>query len=124
MYSTPYSWNFLFSNPRKFVLWRIKLLRNFLKGPPLPYEGRIIYPANPFITVKFGTPSRIAYSVFQDGEWSLHVSKAGSLKDEMIFKNAFLWDISDVNQDGQEELIISFGNFLKLSETISNPLIF
>ena len=54
LYNIPYSWNLIFSNPRKFVYWRLLLLCKFLMGPPLLYEDRIIYPANPFITVKPG----------------------------------------------------------------------
>ena len=68
------------------------------------YEGRVLYPANPIVRTASG-PSRIAYNVYEGGHWMLHVSKPGSTADALVLKDVFLWDISDVDRDGQEEWI-------------------
>jgi hypothetical protein len=69
------------------------------------YQGRVVYPNGIYIPDKPGQPSRIAYNVYQDGQWHLHISKPGSTSDEVVLPDLFLWDIIDRRQ--HTELIIS-----------------
>ena len=73
------------------------------------YVGRTVYPANPFLKIRPGTASRIAYNVYDDkvGHWQLHISQPGSTTDNHTIPDVFLWDIRDINADGMEELIAS-----------------
>jgi hypothetical protein len=68
------------------------------------YEGRVLYPANPIVRTASG-PSRIAFDVYEGGHWMLHVTKPGSTTDALVLKDVFLWDIRDIDADGQEEWI-------------------
>ena len=74
-------------------------------GDAHQYEGRLSYPANPF--VKRNGPSRIAYNVYENGHWNLHVSRPGSTADQLSLKDVFLWDIADVDNDGVDDWVIS-----------------
>lgn len=71
------------------------------------YNNRVVYPPNPFIPGKTGQPSRVAYNVYTNGHWYLHISKPGSTEDTYALKDRFLWDIRDVDEDNQAELVIS-----------------
>jgi hypothetical protein len=74
-------------------------------GDAHQYEGRVSYPANPF--VRRSGPSRIAYNVYEGGRWNLHVSQPGSTADQWSLKDVFLWDIADVDHDGVDDWVIS-----------------
>jgi len=76
-------------------------------GSAYQYEGRVVYPAHPFIRRGAGQPSRLAYSVYSGGHWYVHISKPGVTADRYALRDVFLWDIADMNGDGIEELIIS-----------------
>lgn len=72
------------------------------------YEGRVVYPANPFVApVEEETPSRIAYNVFEEGRWHLHISEPGSTEDLTVLKGLFLWNIQDLDGNGTPEWVIS-----------------
>jgi hypothetical protein len=70
------------------------------------YNGRVAFPADPYLRVAPGTPSRLAYNVFSDGEWCLHISQPGSVNDAVIIPDVYLWDIVDLG-NGRDELITS-----------------
>ena len=70
------------------------------------FEGRVAYPANPFVSVA-GSPSRIAYSVYEGGHWILHVSQPGDPADAMTLRGVALVDIRDLDGDGTDEWIAS-----------------
>jgi len=71
------------------------------------YENRVVFPENPYIRVQPGTPSRLAYNVYSQGHWYLHISQPGSTADEVVIPDVFLWDIRDFLGDGNDELIVS-----------------
>ncbi|MBI5536860.1 MAG: hypothetical protein HY898_29330 [Deltaproteobacteria bacterium] len=71
------------------------------------YEGRLAYPNHPMVRRGAGTPSRLAYNVYEGGHWRLHVSKPGVTADEVVFADWFLWDIQDIDQDGDEDWVLS-----------------
>jgi hypothetical protein len=71
------------------------------------YQNRVVFPENPYIRVAPGTPSRLAYNVFVDGHWNLHISQPGSTADETIVPDVFLWDIKDFQGNGTDQLIVS-----------------
>ncbi|MBI3986378.1 MAG: hypothetical protein HY343_05635 [Lentisphaerae bacterium] len=69
------------------------------------YRNRVVYPNTVYIPGKSGQASRLAYNVYQDGQWQLHISKPGSTADEIVRPGVFLWDI--VSRDGQPHLVAS-----------------
>ncbi len=69
--------------------------------------NRLTFPDNPYVTVAAGSPSRLAYNVFDGERWQLHVSQPGSVDDFKVIPNQFLWDITDLDEDGTEEWLIS-----------------
>ncbi|SEE87230.1 hypothetical protein [Jiangella alba] len=69
------------------------------------YQNRVSYPAHPF--VQRSGASRLAYNVFRDGRWRLHVSQPGSTTSLYELDDVFLWDIVDVDGDGTQEWLIS-----------------
>ena len=71
------------------------------------YQNRVVFPENPYIRVATGEPSRLAYNVYTDGHWYLHISQPGSTADEVVIPDVFLWDIQDFQGDGNDELIVS-----------------
>jgi hypothetical protein len=72
------------------------------------YSNYVVFPPNPWVKVGAGQPSRLAYNVYgTDGQWHLHITEPGSLTDQEVLSDVFLWDIRDVNGDGTEEWVIS-----------------
>ena len=71
------------------------------------YEGRVVYPAGPFVRTGSGGPSRLAYNVYAGGHWWLHVSQPGSTADAQALRGRFLWDVRDLDGDGSDEWISS-----------------
>lgn len=69
------------------------------------YQNRVSYPAHPF--VQRSGASRLAYNVFRDGRWRLHVSQPGSTASLYELDDVFLWDIADLDGDGTPEWLIS-----------------
>lgn len=57
------------------------------------YQNRIVYPNCVYIPGPPGRASRLAYNVYRDGQWHLHVSQPGSTADEIVLPKVFLWDI-------------------------------
>lgn len=49
----------------------------------------------------------IAFNVFSNGQWVLHITKQGSTRDAIQKSGIFLWDIRDLDGDGVPELITS-----------------
>lgn len=79
---------------------------NSVNGPYL-YENRVVHPANPFIKVGANQPSRIAYNVYAQGHWYMHISYPGSTQDRYALADVFVWDIRDIDGDGVDEIIAS-----------------
>jgi hypothetical protein len=79
------------------------------------YFGRVLYPANSIVEQGPQSPSRYAYNVYSDlyttpftsMQWVLHVTQPGVANDEKIYRDRFLWDIRDIDQDGIDEWITS-----------------
>jgi hypothetical protein len=71
------------------------------------YEGRLVYPDSPWVATAPGQPSRLAYSVYEQGHWILHVSAAGTVDDALALQGQVLWDIRDLDGDGTDEWIVS-----------------
>lgn len=69
------------------------------------YQNRVVYPNTVYIPGKPGAASRLAYNVYRDGQWQLHISKPGSTADEIVRPGLFLWDI--LSRDGQTQLVAS-----------------
>lgn len=76
-------------------------------GDGRQYEGRVVYPASPWVRSPRGEASRFAYDVFSGGRWHLHVSRPASTEDETVLDDLFLWDIRDLDGDGADEWIVS-----------------
>jgi hypothetical protein len=70
------------------------------------YEGRVLYPAGVLVRVA-GPASRLAFNVYAGGRWSLHVTVPGGTADALTLKDLFLWDIRDLDGDGQDEWVVS-----------------
>ncbi len=72
------------------------------------YEGRIAYPANPFVQTQDNAPGpQVAYNVFEKGRWNLHISAPGSTEDLLVYPGLFLWNIQDLDGNGTAEWVIS-----------------
>lgn len=71
------------------------------------YEGRVVYPAGPFVRTGGGGPSRLAYNAYAGGHWWLHVSQPGATADAQALRGQFLWDVRDLDGDGIDEWIVS-----------------
>lgn len=71
------------------------------------YENRVAYPGSPWVRTKSGSPSRLAYNVFREGHWEIHLSEAGSVEDRQVMKDLILWDVQDLDGDGIDEWVIS-----------------
>ena len=71
------------------------------------YQQCVVYPPNPFLPGSSGQPSRMAYNVYANGHWFLHISQPGTTADLYRLQDVFLWDIRDVDGDGRAELVIS-----------------
>jgi hypothetical protein len=71
------------------------------------YEGRVAYPNNPFVRRGQHLPSRLAYNVYERGHWYLHITQPGNLTDLHKLEDQYLWDIRDIDNDGQDEWFIS-----------------
>lgn len=70
------------------------------------FESRITYPAHPLLRNPNG-PARLVYNEYRQGHWYLHISWAGSTQTQYALKDQFIWDILDINLDGQDELILT-----------------
>lgn len=71
------------------------------------YEGRVVYPDGPIVRRGAGSPSRIAFNVYEGGHWRLHVTEPGNTIDALVLPDLFLWDIRDVDGDGRDDWILS-----------------
>lgn len=71
------------------------------------YEGRVVYPAGPFVRTGAAGASRLAYNVYAGGHWWLHVSQPGSTADAQTLRGSFLWDVRDLDGDGADEWVVS-----------------
>ena len=69
------------------------------------YQKRVVSPNRIYISTKTGQASRIAYNVYQDDRWYLHISEPGSTADKFVLSGLFLWDI--LERDGQTQFVIS-----------------
>lgn len=76
-------------------------------GDGYQYEGRVVYPAGPFVRTGTAGPSRLAYNVYAGGHWWLHVSQPGATADAQVLRGRFLWDVRDLDGDGAEEWVVS-----------------
>lgn len=74
-------------------------------------EGRVVYPASPFVRTTPGGLSRLAYNVYSGGHWYLHISGGGGTNDLTRSRDAFLWDIRDLDGDGVDEWLYSPSRF-------------
>jgi hypothetical protein len=70
------------------------------------YQNRIVHPAHMFVPVANG-PSRLAFNRFADGAWNFHVTKQGSPSDSFRISGLFVWDVRDIDGDGEVEIIAS-----------------
>lgn len=71
------------------------------------YEGRLVAASGPFVRLGPSIPSRLAFNVYSGGHWILHVTAPGATSDAVTFKDLFLWDITDLDQDGDDEWLLS-----------------
>ncbi len=71
------------------------------------YQGRVVYPDSPFVRRGDLEPSRVAYNVYREGHWFLHISAPDSLADALVIRGLMLWDIRDLDGDGVDEWVIS-----------------
>lgn len=70
------------------------------------YNGRVVYPAHVFVPTGDRTEA-VAYNVYNGGRWSLHMSRAGSVRDAFRSEDLFLWDVRDLDGDQVPEFITS-----------------
>lgn len=71
------------------------------------YEGRVVYPNGIFLETAPGSPSRLIYNVYESGRWNLHISEPGATSDRFALLDVFVWDVRDLDGDGQVEIIAS-----------------
>ncbi|MBI2893910.1 MAG: hypothetical protein HYY06_10185 [Deltaproteobacteria bacterium] len=76
-------------------------------GDAYQYEGRLVYPETPIVPSPMGSPSRIAFNLYEGGHWNLHVTAPGSVEDDVVIRDIFLWDIRDLDLDGEAEWLLS-----------------
>lgn len=76
-------------------------------GDAKKYEGRVVYPNDPFVRTADGQPSRLAFNVYEGGHWRLHVTAPGTTVDAVVLDDMFLWDIRDLDGDGKVEWALS-----------------
>lgn len=76
-------------------------------GDAFLYEGRVVYPNNPFVPAYAGGFSPIAFNVYEGGRWRLHITGAGITADSLVIPDRFLWDIADLDGDGAAEWVLS-----------------
>jgi hypothetical protein len=66
------------------------------------YEGRVVYPAGPW-----AGSGQLAFNVFGDGHWVMHVTAAGGTATTWTLGDVVLWDIQDLDGDGVDEWLTS-----------------
>jgi hypothetical protein len=91
------------------------------------YSGRLVYPKFPFLKTysqgSTSTPSRLAYSVYDQGHWYLNITEPcnpqgttvppnglsgdATLEVPIALQDLLLWDIKDLDGDGIDEIIAS-----------------
>ena len=77
-------------------------------GGSFQYEGRLAYPMNPFVApLEENTPSRLAFNVFKDQRWHLHITQPGSTEDLVVLPGLYLWNIQDLDGNGVDEWVIT-----------------
>ena len=53
------------------------------------------------------TPSRLAYNVYKQGRWVVHITEPGSLAVAVELEHLLLWDMRDLDGDGKAEWVLS-----------------
>ena len=87
--------------------------RRFAATRPVPFqlfENRTAFGARihvPQAGVGGGTPSRLAYNVYKEGRWVVHVTEPGSLAVAVELEHLLLWDMRDLDGDGRVEWVLS-----------------
>jgi hypothetical protein len=71
------------------------------------YDGRIVFPAHALLATSPRTASRLGYNEYRGGHWYFHISRPGSVADETMLRDLFVWDIRDLDNDGQQEIVAS-----------------
>jgi hypothetical protein len=76
------------------------------KGFNAQYNERVVYPNHCLIPTGRGA-SRLAFNVYSGGRWYFHVTRPGSAADAHVYKDLFVWDVRDLDNDGRMEIIAS-----------------
>ena len=71
------------------------------------YERRIVYPAGGVRRLFEGEAPRLIFNVYEGGKWRIVVTQPGSVNDDVMFPDRFLWDVADVDEDGDLEWFFS-----------------
>ncbi len=71
------------------------------------YERRIVYPAHGAQPLFSGEAPRLIFNVYEAGKWRVVVTQPGSVDDDVTFPDRFVWDVADVDDDGELEWFIS-----------------
>ena len=80
---------------------------------PVPFqlfENRTAFGARihvPQAGVGGSTPSRLAYNVYKQGRWVVHITEPGSLAVAVELEHLLLWDMRDLDGDGKVEWVLS-----------------
>lgn len=69
------------------------------------YEGRVVHPDGVWLAAKDATASRLVYDVYQGGHWHAVITEPGKTTTAVDLKDLFVWDVRDLDGDGEPEVI-------------------
>ena len=71
------------------------------------YEGRTTHPDGVWLAAKDEAASRLVFDVYQGGHWHVIVTEPGKTTTALDLKDLFVWDVRDLDGDGEPEVIAS-----------------
>jgi hypothetical protein len=69
------------------------------------YEGRVAHPNGVWLAAKDATASRLVFDVYQGGHWHVVITDPGKTSTAVDLKDLFVWDVRDLDGDGEPEVI-------------------
>lgn len=76
-------------------------------GDAMKYEGRTVHPNAAWVGARGAPESRLVFDVYQGGHWHTIVTKPGTTTSDVDLRDLFVWDVRDLDGDGEPEIIAS-----------------